>query len=58
MGRSGEQGRLRDVVRSTDRFWWVSTLFQGVPHGTDRRGAVLYFGEGRRNGDQGGSEAE
>ena len=44
MGQSGGQVRRMDAVRWADRFRWVSTP-QGVPHGTDRRGAV-YKGRG------------
>ena len=29
MGRAGEQGWLRDAVRSANRFWWVSTPPRG-----------------------------
>ena len=39
----GQVGRI-DAVRSVDQFRWVSAP-QGVPHGTDRTGAV-YKGRG------------
>ena len=56
MGRSAEQGRLKDVGRSTWLSGWVSTSFREVTR--DRQQGRRIVGKGRRNDDQCGNVAD